>query len=119
VRVLKFGKSLNGWLWSRESGEKLLPHLANSPVGCYIFNNGVTGHAPDEAILSASGAIVRNIVADIQEPRLEADGVYARVHIHEDADWLKKKLMGLQARGVVDKVLGCRLTRSRAMCPCN
>lgn len=106
VRVLKFGRSLNGWLWSREAGEKLLAHLKSAPVGCYVFQNGVTAHASEEAILSAHGPLVRNVVADIQEPRLEPDGVYAELHIHEDAGWLKTKLLGLQSRGVVDKVLG-------------
>ncbi len=106
VRVLKFGRSMNGWLWTREAGEKLLAHLKSAPVGCYVFQNGMTAHASEEAVMAAQGPMIRNVVADLQEPRLEEDGVYARLHIHEDAGWLKTKLLGLQARGVVDKVLG-------------
>jgi len=36
VRVLKFGRSRNGFLWSREAGEKLAPLLASAPVGCFM-----------------------------------------------------------------------------------
>jgi hypothetical protein len=105
VRVLKFGKSRNGWLWTREAGEKLLALLPSAPVGCYVFQAGMA-HASEEAVMSADGPLARNIVGDLQDPRIEPDGVYAQLHVHEDAGWLKTKLLGLQARGVVDKVLG-------------
>jgi len=53
-----------------------------------------------------NGPLIRNIVGDLQAPRVEDDGVYASLHVHEDAGWLKQKLLGLANRGVVDKVLG-------------
>lgn len=106
VRVLRFGRSLNGWLWTREAGAQLVKHLNSAPVGCYVFANGVQGHAAEEAVLAAGGAVMRNVVGDLQAPRLEADGVYAQLHVHEDANWLRTKLLGLAQRGVVDKVIG-------------
>ena len=106
VRVLRFGESKNGWIWDQASGKQMLPHLANAPVGLYQFKSGTAGHASAEAQLAADGPVMRNIVADLQEPRVEPDGVYATLHVHEDAGWLKQKLLGLDARGVLDKVIG-------------
>jgi hypothetical protein len=105
VRVLKFGTSMNGWEWTREAGERMLPFLKHAPVGFYAYKNG-TAHAKEEDVLAANGAVTRNIVGDLQDPRIEADGIYARLHLHEDAAWLRTKLVGLAQRGVVDKVLG-------------
>jgi hypothetical protein len=106
VRVLKFGRSRNGFYWSREAGEKLIPLLANVPVGCFMDPAGAMGHADERSVQVANGPLIRNIVGDLQTPRLESDGVYASLHVHEDAGWLKQKLLGLATRGVVDKVLG-------------
>ena len=106
VRVLKFGRSLNGFFWSREAGEKLLPFLASAPVGCFMDPAGAMGHASEKSVQAGNGPLIRNVVGDLQAPRLEADGVYASLHVHEDAGWLKQKLLGLATRGVVDKVLG-------------
>jgi hypothetical protein len=106
VRVLKFGRSQNGWFWDEASGQALLPHLTNAPVGVYVYQNGATAHANEEAVLAAKGAVTRNVVGDVQNPRIGADGVYADLHLHEDAGWLKTKLLDLARRGVVDKVLG-------------
>ena len=106
VRVLRFGRSLNGWLWTRESGEALLPHLDGAPVGLYRYPGGMTAHAEEEAVHTAGGPVVRNIVGDLTHPALEADGVYADLHLHEDVPWLKKKLLGIARRGQLAKVLG-------------
>jgi hypothetical protein len=106
VRVLRYGRSKNGWYWDADSGRALLPFLGSAPVGLYQFPNGSTAHAPDEAVLEAKGAVMRNIVADLQNPALEPDGVYADLHVHEDAGWLKQKLVGLERRGVLERVLG-------------
>ena len=106
VRVLKFGRSLNGWLWTKESGEALLPHLDGAPVGLYRYQSGMTAHAEEEAVHSAGGPVVRNIVGDLTHPAVEADGVYADLHLHEDVPWLKTKLLGIARRGLLAKVLG-------------
>jgi hypothetical protein len=106
VRVIKFGRSMNGFYWAKEAGEKLLPFLVSAPVGMYADAKGVLGHASEKSVEVANGPLVRNIVGDLQSPRLESDGVYASLHVHEDAAWLKQKLLGLAHRGVVDKVLG-------------
>jgi len=106
ARIVKFGRSENGWYWTRESGEALLPHLAHAPVGCYVYANGFQAHAQEEAVLTANGAVMRNVVGDIDNPSIEADGVYADLHVHEDAGWLRQKLLGLELRGVLDKVIG-------------
>jgi hypothetical protein len=106
VRVLKLGLSQNGWLWTRESAEALLPHITGAPIGVYAYQTGAQLHADGEALVQAGGPVVRNIVGDLQAPRLEADGLYAEAHIHEDAGWLRRKLLGLEARGVLQKVLG-------------
>lgn len=106
VRVLKLGPSANGFLWTRESAEALLPHLSSAPVGCYTFAGGVQAHADGTAITTARGPVTRNIVGDLQAPRITEDGVYADLHVHEDAGWLRSKLLDLERRGVVDKVLG-------------
>lgn len=106
VRILRFGRSENGWLWTRESGEALISHLTSVPVGCYGYNANLLAHAKEEDVLKADGAVTRNVVGDISNPSLEADGVYGDLHIHEDAAWLRTKLLGLEARGVLDKVIG-------------
>lgn len=106
ARIVKFGRSDNGWYWTRESGEALLPHLAHAPVGCYVYANGFQAHAQAEAVLTANGAVMRNVVGDIDNPSIEADGVYADLHVHEDAGWLRQKLLGLELRGILDKVIG-------------
>ena len=106
VRVLRLGRSGNGWLWTRESAEALLPHLEGSPIGCYVYANGVAAHAQPEAIVAAQGPVARNLVGHLTKPRLAEDGVYAEAHIHEDAPWLRKKLLALERGGVLGKTLG-------------
>jgi len=106
VRILKFGRSGNGFLWTRESGEALLPHLEGAPIGLYTSAAGVAGHLPEHAVVVAGGGLVRNIVGHTATARLEADGVYATAHIHEDASWLRKKLLTLEQGGVLGKTLG-------------
>lgn len=106
VRVLRFGRSLNGWLWTKESGEALLPHLDGAPVGLYRFPSGMTAHADEDAVHAAGGPVVRNIVGDLTHPAIGADGVYADLHLHEDVPWLKTKLLGIARRGQLAKVLG-------------
>ncbi len=106
VRVLKFGVSRHGYLWTRESGEALLPHLTKAPIGLYALANGFMEHAAEAAIATAGGALVRNIVGDVGEPRLEADGVYARAHIHEGDGRLRKQLLEFAERGLLEKAIG-------------
>jgi cation transport regulator ChaB len=117
VRVLSFGTSKNGYLWTREAGQQLIGLLDSAPVGLYMNKAGESGHASEESVMLADGPIIRNIVADLQNPRLEADGVYASLHVHEDAGWLKQKLLGLANRGVVDKVLGLSVDTLAGMVP--
>lgn len=106
VRVLRLGASRNGWLWTRESAEQLLPHLEGAAIAAYAYRNGVTAHAQPEAVLAAAGPVTRNVVGHLERPRLEADGVYAEAHVHEDAAWLRRKLLHLEQRGVLDRTLG-------------
>lgn len=106
VRILRFGKSLNGWLWTREAGEALLPHLDGAPVGYYRYDGGLTAHAGEDAVQAAGGPLIRNIVGDLSDAAIEGDGVYADLHLHEDVPWLKTKLLGLAARKKLDKAIG-------------
>jgi hypothetical protein len=105
VRVLRFGRSMNGWLWTPEAGQALVGHLDGAPVGLYHYPNG-SAHADEAAIHAAQGPVVRNIVGDLSHPAVETDGVYADLHLHEDVPWLKTKLLGLSQRGMLGKVLG-------------
>lgn len=105
VRVLKFGRSLNGWLWTPEAGQSLVGHLDGAPVGLYAYPGGAA-HADEASIHLAKGPVVRNIVGDLSHPAVEPDGVYADLHLHEDVPWLKQKLLGLSQRGMLGKVLG-------------
>src|SRR5262245_14070220 len=105
VRVLRFGRSMNGWLWTPEAGQALVGHLDGAPVGLYHYPQGAA-HADEAAIHAAKGPVVRNIVGDLSHPAVEGDGVYADLHLHEDVPWLKTKLLGLAQRGVLGTVLG-------------
>jgi hypothetical protein len=117
VRVLRFGVSRHGWLWTRESGEALLPHLGRVPIGCYEYANGFMGHASEEAIRTAGGPVVRNIVGDLSQPRLEPDGVYGRAHIHESAGGLRKKLLEFAERGLLQNALGLSIDTFTGVIP--
>lgn len=105
VRVLRFGLSGNGWYWTRESGEALLPHLASAPVAMYPGKGGFD-HAPETVVAAARGAVLSNVVGDIQNARLAADGIYGELHVHDDAGALRTKLLALERRGILDKAVG-------------
>ena len=49
---------------------------------------------------------MRHVVGHLTDAVVERDGVYATLHLHEDARWLRTKLAGLAARGVVSNAVG-------------
>lgn len=106
VRVLRFGRSANGWLWTRESGEALLPHLHDAPVGLYVYKRGLESHAEPEAMAAAGGPLVRNIIAKIEAPRIAEDGVYGKLRVLEDSRWVATKLLALRQSGLLERAIG-------------
>jgi hypothetical protein len=106
VRIVKFGRSLNGWVWTKEAGASLVRHLTYAPVGLYAYSGGMA-HADDEAQRVAQGPVTRNIAGHLDTPTVEADGVYGVLHLHEDVRWLREKLSGLARMGAaLGRVLG-------------
>jgi hypothetical protein len=89
ARILRFGTSLNGWGWSRESAVSLVTLLDGAPVCLY---DGAT-HASEATIIEAGGAVKERIVGEVRNPRIEDDGVYAEVHIHEGQQLLRDTLL--------------------------
>lgn len=98
VRILRFGKSKNGWVWTREVAEELLRHLANAPVGLVTDHAGRLGHPTEQG--------GRVIVGEIASPRIEADGVYGRLRLAPAVGWLKESLLGLASRSKLGEAIG-------------
>jgi hypothetical protein len=96
VRILKFGTSRNGWIWTKAVGESLLAHLRGAKVGLSSDRDGRLGHHPNGA---------RSHVGEIRDPRIEEDGIYGRLLLG-DVRWLKESLLGLAHRGRLADSIG-------------
>jgi hypothetical protein len=96
ARILRFGVSANGWEWTRESAESLLPLLEGAPVCAYPHGK----HAPEATIAANNGPVREAIVGSITQPRIEPDGVYGRVRIAEAHAPLRARLLELAKGGV-------------------
>ena len=107
VCLIQPGWSLNGKYYSPDVLKKAVPLFQDAKAFAYEFSDRVFNHLP-KALRNMAGQFIKNLVGWYSNPRYGTfkdqdgktrEGIIARLHVADSADWLKRLLSDAWAHG--------------------
>ena len=108
ARILRFGKSHNGWCWYSPIAEALVAALHGARVGIYR-DGGLLTHPPAEREGYRVGIV--------ESAWVVSGGVETVVHLAHDATVVRRALLALERAGVLPETIGLSLIAAARVVP--
>lgn len=105
VVIIQAGRSKNGLRYTEAVLQAAAPLFEGAKVCAYEYKDR-WDHLPASVLFATPEGLVKNVVGDLEGVRAAEGALRGRLNIHDDAQWLRDKLLDLRRRGVLEKHLG-------------